>query len=89
VEPSGLKWPPSACRSKPMKLRAARTGDAGRAGAALTTTGRADTSRWLGSGKRDRKVYERNQCHKASSTPTGSNPEDTGRDATRAHRGRL
>src|SRR3954468_18281196 len=32
-----------------------------RAEAALTTTGRASTARWSGSGKRDGKVYVRNQ----------------------------
>jgi hypothetical protein len=30
--------------------------------AAPTTTGRASTARWSGSGKQDGKVYERNQC---------------------------
>ena len=40
-----------------------------RVGAALTTTGRAGTTRRPGSGKRDQKVYERNQCQSPVSLP--------------------
>ena len=36
-----------------------------RAGAALTTTGRASTAGWRGSGQQDGKVYDRNQRAKA------------------------
>jgi hypothetical protein len=34
---------------------------------ALTTTGRAGIARRCGSGKRDEKVYERNQCRRSVS----------------------
>jgi hypothetical protein len=44
-----------------LKLGAAEPGGAGKAGAALTTTGRAGTARRRGSGKRDEKACERNQ----------------------------
>lgn len=37
--------------------------------AALTTTGRVGTARRPGSGKRDEKVYERNQCQSPVSLP--------------------
>ena len=40
-----------------------------RVGAALTTTGRVGTARRPGSGKRDEKVYERNQCQSPLSLP--------------------
>ena len=43
-----------------------------KAEAALTTTGRASTVRWRGSGKRDGKVYARNQRQKASQEKTTS-----------------
>jgi transposase len=52
--------------------------------AAPTTTGRASTVRWPGSGKRDGKVYERNQRLNASQErTTGSNLTDMGRAAAR------
>jgi hypothetical protein len=50
-----------------------------RVGAALTTTGRAGTSRRRGSGKQDETPYERNQCLKPRKGSTGSNLEDMGR----------
>jgi hypothetical protein len=50
-----------------------------RVGAALTTTGRAGTSRRRGSGKQDETPYERNQCRKPRNFSTGSNLEDMGR----------
>ena len=55
-----------------------------RAGAALTTRGRAQTSGPPGPSKRDREVDERNQRFKAPSRSAGSNPEDMGRNATHA-----
>ena len=55
-----------------------------KAEAALTTTGRASTVRWRGSGKRDGKVYARNQRQKASQEKTtSSNLTDGGWVATR------
>jgi hypothetical protein len=61
----------------------------GRVGAALTTTGRVGTSRRRGSGKRDGKPYERNQCLTPRNLSTGSNLEDVGRDAAHVvHSGR-
>ena len=45
-------------------------------GAALTTTGRTGTARRCGSGKRDRKVDERNQCLKPRNCTDGSNLAD-------------
>jgi hypothetical protein len=56
-----------------------------RVGAAPTTTGRAGTARRLGSGKRDGKVYVRNQRLNASQErPTSSNLADLGWVAARA-----
>jgi hypothetical protein len=66
-----------------LKLRAVEPGGAGKAGAALTTTGRAGTARRCGSGKRDEKAYERNQRLKPRKRSTGSNLADTGRGAAR------
>jgi hypothetical protein len=57
-----------------------------RAGAALTTTGRAGTARRRGSGKQDEKVHERNQRLKPRKSSTGSNLADMGRDAVRDRR---
>ena len=52
--------------------------------AALTTPGRASTVRWCGSGKRDGKVYVRNQRLNASQAKTtSSNLTDLGWVATR------
>jgi hypothetical protein len=52
--------------------------------AASTTTGRASTVRWSGSGKRDGKVYERNQRLNASQErTTSSNLTDPGWAAAR------
>jgi hypothetical protein len=48
-------------------------------GAALTTTGRTGTARRCGSGKRDRKVDERNQCLTSRNRSSGSNLVDMGR----------
>jgi hypothetical protein len=58
----------------------------GRAGAALTTTGRAGTARRCGSGKRDEKVHVRNQWLTPRKSSTGSNLADMGRDAVRDRR---
>jgi hypothetical protein len=69
-----------------LKLGAAEPGGAGEAGAALTTTGRAGTARRCGSGKRDEKAYERNQCLKSRKSSTGSNLADMGRGAVRGRR---
>jgi hypothetical protein len=58
------------------------------AGAALTTTGRAGTTRRLGPGKQDGKVQRRvNQRSNPRKRITGSNLVDVGRDAVRANRG--
>ena len=52
--------------------------------AVLTTTGRASTVRWHGSGKRDGKVYARNQRQKApQDETTSSNLTDLGWVAAR------
>ncbi len=52
--------------------------------AALTTTGRSSTARWAGSGKRDGKVYVRNQRQKApQEQTTSSNLADLGWAAVR------
>ena len=52
--------------------------------AAPTTTGRASTVRWPGSGKRDGKVYERNQRPNApQEQTTSSNLTDLGWAAAR------
>jgi hypothetical protein len=51
-------------------------------GAALTTKGRVGTTRRLGSGKQDGKVYEsRNQWSNPLKSRTGCNLVDMGRDA--------
>ena len=67
------------------KLRAARSlGRGGGWTAALTTTGRASTARWPGSGKRDGKAYVRNQRLNASQDETtSSNLADPGWAAAR------
>jgi hypothetical protein len=55
--------PPLACRSRLVEAEGSLTVEMhARVGAALTTTGRVGTTRRPGSGKRDEKVYERNQC---------------------------
>ena len=59
----------------------------GRVGAALTTPGRASTSRWSGSGKQDGKVYERNQCQSLTRDPPAPNLADMGRSAAHARKG--
>jgi hypothetical protein len=57
------------------------------AGAALTTTGRAGTTRRLGPGKQDGKVQRRvNQWWNPRKRITGSNLVDAGRDAAHADR---
>ena len=58
----------------------------GRAGAALTTTGRTGTARRCGSGKRDEKVHVRNQWLTPRKSSTGSNLADMGRVAVRDRR---
>ena len=58
-----------------------------KAEAAPTTTGHASTVRWRGSGKRNEKVYVRNQRPKASQdSTTSSNLTDVGWVATRTRR---
>ena len=85
LEPcDGERSPPSACRSR---LNGAEgsliRGTSVRVEAALTTTGRASTVRWRGSGKRDGKVYARNQRRKApQAQTTSSNLTDKGWVAT-------
>ena len=73
------------CRSRPVKLRTARPRErAGGRQAVLTTPGRASTVRWFGSGKRDGKVYTRNQRQNASQEmSTSSNLTDQGWEAAR------
>ena len=53
-------------------------------GAALTTPGHAGTARQRGSGKRDGKLYARNQCLTPRNCPAGSNLADLGRVAAHA-----
>ena len=67
VEPcGGERPPPLARRSGPVEAGGSLTrGTPAKVEAALTTTGRASTVRWRGSGKRDGKVYVRNQRQKA------------------------
>ena len=61
-----------------------------RAGAAPTTPGRVGTTRRLGSGKQDGKVYERrNQWWNPRKSSAGSNLVDVGRSAAHALIGRL
>jgi hypothetical protein len=68
-----------------MKLRAADSRRRGmRWEAALTTPGRAGTARRCGFGKRDEKLYARNQCLTPRNCPAGSNLADLGRDAVHA-----
>lgn len=77
--------PPSACRSRVMKLGAVQSPvrECGRE-AAPTTPGRASTARWCGSGKQHRTVYVRNQHLKApQERPTSSNLADMGWVAVR------
>lgn len=52
--------------------------------AAPTKPGRAGTARRCGFGKRDEKLYVRNQCLKPRNCPAGSNLADLGRDAVHA-----
>ena len=64
------RTPPLARRSGLVEAEGSLTAETrGRVGAALTTTGRAGTARRPGSGKRDEKVYERNQCQSPVSLP--------------------
>ena len=86
LEPcGGGRPPPSARRSGPVEAEGSLSrGTPGKAEAALTTTGRASTVRWCGSGKRDGKVYARNQRRKApQAKTTSSNLTDRGWVATR------
>ena len=86
LEPcGGERPPPPARRSGPVEAEGSLTrGTPVKAEAALTTTGRARTVRWRGSGKRDGKVYARNQRRKASQEKTtSSNLTDGGWVATR------
>jgi hypothetical protein len=61
-----------------LKLRAAEPGGAGKARAALTTTGRTGTARRPGPGKRDEKAYERNQRLKLSKRHGGRESQPQG-----------
>ena len=86
LEPcSGERPPPSTRRSEPIEAEGSLTrGTPAKVEAALTTTGRASAVRWRGSGKRDGKVYARNQRQKASQAKaTSSNLTDRGWVATR------
>ena len=78
-------YSPTACRSRLRKLRAVRPWKRRDwMGAALTTTGRVGTTRRLGSGKQDGKVYERrNQWWNPLKGKTGSNLVDMGRATVR------
>ena len=55
-------------------------------GSSPDNAGTAGTARRCGSGKRDEKVYARNQWSKLLKRRTSSNLVDTGRDAVRDHR---
>jgi hypothetical protein len=78
---------PLGCRSSPVKLRTAWPGGRrGGWGAVLTTTGRVGTARRRGSGKRDEKVYERNQCLRLRKRRADSNLVDLGRYVVRTRR---
>ena len=86
LEPCGGERPlPPARRSAPVEAEGSLTrGTPAKAEAALITTGRASTVRWCGSGKRDGKVYARNQRRKAPQAKTSSsNLTDRGWVATR------
>ena len=86
LEPcGGERPPPSARRSGPAEAEGSLTrGIPVKVEAALTTTGRASTVRWHGSGKRDGKVYARNQRRNApQAKTTSSNLTDRGWVATR------
>ena len=64
------RTPPLAHRSGLVEAEGSLTAETrGRVGAALTTTGRVGTARRPGSGKRDEKVYERNQRQSPVSLP--------------------
>jgi len=78
---SGGVQGPTSDRSQPItEAEGSLTLEAqGQVGAALTTTGRASTTRWLGSGKRDGKVYEsRNQWWNPLKRGTSFNLVDMG-----------
>ena len=86
LEPcGGERPPPPARRSGPVEAEGSLTrGTPAKVEAALTTTGRASTVRWRGPGKRDGKVYARNQRQKApQAKTTSSNLADRGWVATR------
>jgi hypothetical protein len=75
---------PLGCRSSPVEAEDSLIwGMPGRVGAVLTTTGRVGTARRRGSGKRDEKVYERNQRVKSRKRRADSNLVDLGRCAVR------
>jgi hypothetical protein len=85
IDRVGWKDPPSACRSRSSEAGGSLIlGTQGRVGAAPTTTGRAGTVRRFGSGKRDEKVYERNQCRRPLSDAPTPNLTDMGREAAHA-----
>ena len=87
LEPcGGGRPPPSARRSGPVEAEGSLSrGTPGKAEAALTTTGRASTARWCGSGKRDGKVYARNQRRKAPQAKTTSSKPDRSGLGSNAH----
>ena len=87
LEPcGGGRPPPSARRSGPVEAEGSLSrGTPGKAEAALTTTGRASTARWCGSGKRDGKVYARNQRRKVPQAKTTSSKPDRSGLGSNAH----
>ena len=82
----GCNNPPTACRSRSRKLRAAWPWKRKvRVGAALTTTGRTGTTRRTGPGKQDGKAYEcRNQWWNPLKGGPSSNLVDMGWSTARA-----
>jgi hypothetical protein len=74
-----------------LKLRASLIpGTRGRAEAALTTTGRASTARWSGSGKRDGKAHVRNQRLNAPQESQRLEPGGSGpRSSAHPHDGQV
>lgn len=81
----GLRRRPVAAGGEAEDSRA--QGALGRVGAVLTKPGRIGTARRCGSGERDEKVYERNQCVKLRKRRAGSNLVDVGRCAVHACHG--
>jgi hypothetical protein len=81
---TGVKGPRRlAVAAAGVKLEEARSGVAGRVGAASTKSRRPGTAGSAGCGERSGKVYERNRWSYVSSVITSSNPADTGWGAVR------